>query len=148
MKNSFVLNFKLLYSKLFKYSKRCIFLLPFSIITSLLSSLVLTYLPSAIVYGVQEKFEVNFFIFLIVIFVTSYLVLEVINVVVKNVLNIDYIFVRTTYFFNNLTRKTLTYDYELLERKSTRDKRTMAFESVNTNTNGVEGAILGLSPIF
>ena len=139
MKNSFVLNFKLLYSKLFKYSKRCIFLLPFSIITSLLSSLVLTYLPSAIVYGVQEKFEVNFFIFLIVIFVTSYLVLEVINVVVKNVLNIDYIFVRTTYFFNNLTRKTLTYDYELLERKSTRDKRTMAFESVNTNTNGVEG---------
>ncbi len=138
-KYGFFSNIKFCYSILFKAKKSYRFLIPFSLTLGILAAVVSTYLPSMIVYFIENGFEINRALILLLSISLIFLIFKVGNSYLEQVLNMGYTITRATVPFYDLTKRTLEMDYQKFEEKEVKDKFMEAQNAVSSNYAGVEG---------
>lgn len=143
-KYSLFSNIKFAFSFLLKMGKRYMVVLIFSYIALFLSNIVLTYLPSAIVYGVNNQIGVGKLILFIGIFMVLYAVFISLNTVLTAHYNYVVILARTNKAFYKTTETNFKMDYEYIEQKESRDKMVQALDSMGSNDTGLEGLMRNL----
>ena len=138
-KYNFFSNIKYCYSILFKHRKNYRFLLPFSLILGLLASIISTYIPSLIVYFIENGFDLYKALIILLSIFIIFLIFKIIASYIDQILNMGYTIVRATYPFFDLTKRTLEMDYQKFEDKDVKDKFMRAQLAVDSNYDGVEG---------
>ncbi len=139
IKYGFFSNIKFCYSILFKAKKSYRFLIPFSLILGILAAVVSTYLPSIIVYFIENGFEINKALILLLSISLIFLIFKVGNSYLEQILNMGYTITRATVPFFDLTKRSLEMDYQKFEEKEVKDKFMKAQIAIDSNYAGVEG---------
>ncbi len=139
IKYSYFSNIRFVYKILFKTNKSYIFLIPFTIILSLISVILSSYLASFIIYLLETKYNIYDLIIYICSIILLYLIIQAILRYLENILAMGYTLTRATIPFKDILDFSLRMDYQLYETKEIRDKFSKAEIAIGSNNQGVEG---------
>ena len=138
-KYGFFSNIVYSYKLLFNTKRSFIFLIPLFIIFSIVVTLISTYIPSLIVYFIENNFNIYTMLLLILSLALIFIVIKATTDYLNEILPMGYLLTRATIPFLELSRKALSMDYELYESSKVKDALAKAEYGVSSNLNGLEG---------
>lgn len=132
-------NIKFVYKFLFEKSKHSFFFLLSFILTTIIASVLITYLPSLIVFIIENNFGIPILIATVIAIAIAYAIFQFIIVYLSNYLRLEYSLVRANFPIIELQRHSLEMDYEVYEKKETKDALAKAMEAVGSDWQGFQG---------
>ena len=138
-KYGFFSNIAFSYKLLFNTKRSFIFVIPLFIIFSLIVTLISTYIPSLIVYFIENNFNIYTLLLLISSLCLLFIVIKATTDYLNEILSMGYLLTRATIPFLELSRKALSMDYQLYESKKVKDALAKAEYGVSSNLRGLEG---------
>ena len=139
IKCNYFSSLKYAYSILFKNKKNYIFLIPIFILTTIIGTIITTYIPSLVVYFVENNFDISKILILLLLLILFFIVIQIVTSFINEILSLGYAVIRATIPFKMITRSSLNMDYQIFELKETKDKFLKAQDGVGSNYDGIEG---------
>ena len=139
IKCNYFSNLKYAYSILFKNKKNYIFLIPIFILATIIGTIITTYIPSLVVYFIENNFDISKISILLLLLILLFIVIQIVTSFINEILSLGYTVIRATIPFRMLTRSSLNMDYQIFELKETKDKFLKAQDGVGSNYDGIEG---------
>ncbi len=139
IKCNYFSNLKYAYSILFKNKKNYIFLIPIFILTTIIGTIITTYIPSLVVYFIENNFDISKILILLLLLILLFIVIQIVTSFINEILSLGYTVIRATIPFKMITRSSLNMDYQIFELKETKDKFLKAQDGVGSNYDGIEG---------
>ena len=139
IKYNYFSSLKYAYSILFKNKKNYIFLIPIFILTTIIGTIITTYIPSLVVYFVENNFDISKILILLLLLILLFIVIQIVTSFINEILSLGYTVIRATIPFKMITRSSLNMDYQIFELKETKDKFLKAQDGVGSNYDGIEG---------
>lgn len=138
-KYNYFSSLKYAYSILFKNKKSYIFLIPIFILTTIIGTIIITYIPSLVVYFIENNFDISKILILLLLLILLFIVIQIVTSFVNEILSLGYTVIRATIPFRMLTSSSLNMDYQIFELKEIKDKFLKAQDGVGSNYDGIEG---------
>ena len=139
IKCNYFSSLKYAYSILFKNKKNYIFLIPIFILTTIIGTIITTYIPSLVVYFIENNFDISKILILLLLLILLFIVIQIVTSFINEILSLGYTVIRATIPFKMITRSSLNMDYQIFELKETKDKFLKAQDGVGSNYDGIEG---------
>ena len=139
IKCNYFSSLKYAYSILFKNKKNYIFLIPIFILTTIIGTIITTYIPSLVVYFIENNFDISKILILLLLLILLFIVIQIVTSFINEILSLGYTVIRATIPFKMITRSSLNMDYQIFELKETKDKFLKAQDGVGSNHDGIEG---------
>lgn len=139
IKYNYFSSLKYAYSILFKNKKNYIFLIPIFILTTIIGTVITTYIPSLVVYFIENNFDISKILILLLLLILLFIVIQIVTSFINEILSLGYTVIRATIPFKMITRSSLNMDYQIFELKETKDKFLKAQDGVGSNYDGIEG---------
>ena len=139
IKCNYFSSLKYAYSILFKNKKNYIFLIPIFILTTIIGTIITTYIPSLVVYFIENNFDISKILILLLLLILLFIVIQIVTSFINEILSLGYTVIRATIPFKMITRSSLNMDYQIFELKETKDKFLKAQDGVGGNYDGIEG---------
>ena len=131
-------NAKYVYSQGNRFNKMYKYKLIVTFFLQLIIPIIATFIPTAVVYIITNRFSVTNFLLIIGVIVLFYALVSYINSYLSFKIDIESTFIRTNVFWEIICDKGMTTGYENAESETGRAKLHKAVGAIDTNWNGVE----------
>ena len=96
IKCNYFSSLKYAYSILFKNKKNYIFLIPIFILTTIIGTIITTYIPSLVVYFIENNFDISKILILLLLLILLFIVIQIVTSFINEILSLGYTVIRAT----------------------------------------------------